>query len=160
MRVLALSLLTAAAVAGSATAAEAQEFQLRAGVDVRPLVGYETESGTVFTIADYSYLGITVAPGLRLAKVFAVELALTPLIPMSGDPVAPDFAMLLAPGAIVDLQLVYLRGSVPIRISGDSSIYFEVAAGISFLGHGYIGAVFDYDTAGLMQLGAEAGWKF
>jgi hypothetical protein len=158
MRTLALAtpLLAAALAAGLAAPAEAQEFQLRAGVDVRPLVAFNTKSGDAITIADLGYLGIHVAPGLRIARVLSLELAITPLVPIVGG---GDFAVLAAPGVIVDLQLAYLRGSVPIQISSNTRPFFEVAGGLSFLGHGYIGALADFDTDGLLMLGAEVGYK-
>lgn len=159
MRTLALAtpLLAAALAAGLAAPAEAQEFQLRAGVDVRPLVALNTKTGDAITIADLGYLGIHVAPGLRIARVLSFEVAVTPLIPIVGG---GDFAVLAAPGVTVDLQLAYLRGSVPINITKEPSVFFEVAGGLSFMGHGYIGALADFDTNGLLMLGAEVGYKF
>lgn len=165
MKNVALGILTAAALAAlSATAperAEAQTLQLRAGADVRPLLYYNSDIDEGGTLADFGYLGLTVAPGLRIARVFAIEVALTPMIPIIGDfPYDPDFFMQVTPGVIVDLQLAYARAGVPIQIHGDdSSVGLELAAGLSFLGAGYIGAVADFDTNSTFWLGAEIGIK-
>lgn len=157
MRTHLFALSALAAATALASPAQAQEFQLRAGADIRPLLAVDTGSGDAITIGDLGWLGLHVAPGLRLARVFSIEVALVPLIPISGG---PDFAFLAAPGVILDLQLAYLRGAVPIAISSDPSVFFEVAGGLSFLGHGYIGAILDFDTKGLLMLGAEVGYKF
>jgi hypothetical protein len=156
MRRLSLSLPALALAMAFASPAQAQEFQLRTGVSVLPLVGVKTAESTSITIGDLGYLGIDIAPGLRLAKVFTAEVALRPLIPISGE---PGFSFLIAPGVIVDLWIAYARAAIPINISSDPSMFFEGALGISFLGSGYVGATVDYDTNGIFLVGAEAGWK-
>ena len=141
--------------------AEAQSlagFSLRAGADLRPILFTGPAGGG--TIGDFGYLGITAAPGFKLVEVLTLELALTPLIPLTGDPVAPDFQLLISPGVIVDLLLVYVRGALPFEVT-NGHLWLEAAAGISFLSKGYLGLTLNYAVASeLLMMGAEIGFRF
>lgn len=139
--------------------ADAQaSFSLRAGADVRPLLFTGPVGGT---IADQGYLGITVAPGYRLAGILTLELGLTPLIPITGDPATPPFNFLITPGAIVDLYLLYVRGALPIQVTNGGALWLEAGAGISFLMKGYLGLFIDYiPSAETLFMGAEVGFRF
>jgi hypothetical protein len=138
--------------------AEAQEFTLRAGADIRPLVAFGGPDG-VKTAADQSWLGLTVAPGLKLAKIATVELAVIPQIPLTGTD--NKFHVGFAPGVLLDLFVIYARLSFPLTISNGVNYIIEGAAGFSFLGSGYIGLLVDY-IGELKEgsLGAEVGFKF
>ncbi|MCC7380671.1 MAG: hypothetical protein IT384_02520 [Deltaproteobacteria bacterium] len=161
-RLLLPSLLVLSASAALPEAAQAQMpggFTLRAGADIKPLVYAGDISGT---IADpgVAYVGINVAPGYKLLPMLTAELALTARIPLDGQ----AFSFLMAPGAIIDLYIVYIRGAFPIELTGvGDSVYLwlQAAAGISFLTKGYLGLVIDYVPASkTMTLGAEVGFRF
>jgi len=157
-----LSAATLIAVLGYAAPSEAQQFTLRTGLDVRPLVAFRTSGpgDGVATLGDIGWLGIHIVPGLQIAKVLAIEVGLVPLIPLTGEP-KPDFAFLVSPGIRLDLQLFYARAAIPIAIATNTRPFFEAAAGISFIGSGYLGLLLDYDPdLALFMIGAEVGWKF
>jgi hypothetical protein len=159
--ILAAALLCAGAVSLGMERNASAEFSLRAGADLRPLVFFgapEPQSSGSF--ADKGWIGLHVAPGLRLAKIVTLELDFTPLIPVTGG-VSSEF--LIAPSVLLDLYVLYVRAAIPIQLTNGAGIWFEAAAGLSFLSYGYIGVLVDFDgksNSNFFSIGAEVGFRY
>jgi hypothetical protein len=139
------------------------ELSLRSGLDVRPLI-FAGENGSGGsgggTIGDVGWVGIHLAPGLRLAKIITLELDIVPLVPISGP---AKFDLLVGPSVLLDLYIFYLRAGVPLGFVDGVNAWLEGAAGISFLGYGYLGVAVDYYTRSgfnLFSVGAELGFRY
>ncbi|MFO0727479.1 MAG: hypothetical protein U1E65_27120 [Myxococcota bacterium] len=156
-----LLLLTALAATTAATAlvstpATAQSLSLRLGADLDSIV-YFPEVGDLRTIGDAGWIGINIVPGLRLAKILTLEVGLSPKIPIN-----TDFAFGVSPGVLVDLFLIYARGGATFIFGkGDPGTELNLAAGLSFLGSGYLGVTLNYSLSGIksVAIGAEVGWR-
>ena len=148
--------LSLATLLGSAGTASAQNFVLRTGADVRPLLFLQ--DGDFQSIGDLSYLGVHIAPGLSLGKVLTLELDLVPLINIGGD---EETNFLISPGIFLDFMVAYARLAVPINVIDPVELVIEAGGGLSFMGSGYAGVLVNYFTRReLAMVGLEVGWRF
>lgn len=144
---LALTLAIAALAATASTEASAQGFSLRAGASLRPLIGSDPYNG-FHTIGDGGFIGIDIAPGLKILEILTLEVDLVPLIPItvtSDTYEYPDgFRFMFVPGARIDLFVAYARAGIPIMIGNTVQPAIEGAFGLSLLSFGYIGLLGNY----------------
>jgi len=133
-------------------------FTLRGGADVRPLLGFGGGLGTS-SFGDYGWVGLHVAPGVEMLEVLTLEVDFVPLLGVSGG---VDSNFLIAPGLRLDLFIAYARASLPIALVDGPDLWFEAAAGISFLKYAYAGLTLDvaFEAEGLAMIGLELGFKF